>query len=199
MVAIAMSSIVWPVKADWRSGRNRRNQSARRAAYSWTFVCQLAASGRCRWCASPAPRIPTSLGPVMWIRSGWNRSRTSPIKGMCEISGIETQVFLEREGQKATRQLERPHISFFDGSLGAVAGTHTEEGQVAAAGKRFKIPAGVRHPVHFVERVGEVSDARWFGCHLLSELAEKADSTTVVAFSLSPRLSGRLHNFIACD
>jgi hypothetical protein len=105
-----------------------------------------------------------------------------------EIGRIEAQILLEREREKTARQLERPHISLFDGGLGAIAGTHTEEGQVAAAGKRFKISAGMRHPVHFVERVGEVSNARWIGCHLsavlaeLAAVAEQAGSATVVAF-----------------
>ena len=38
----------WPVGGGWRLGSRRRNQSARRAAYSCTLVCQLAASGRCQ-------------------------------------------------------------------------------------------------------------------------------------------------------
>ena len=53
----------------------RVSQPIRRAAYSCTLVCQLATSGTLSFHAKYAPKIPNSLGPVMWMISG-RKART---------------------------------------------------------------------------------------------------------------------------
>ena len=72
-------------------------------------------------------------------------------RNVAQIHGIEAQVFLESDRQKAARQFERPHVSLFDKRFGAVAGAHAQEWQVASPRKCFKVAAGVRHSVHFMK------------------------------------------------
>jgi hypothetical protein len=64
---------------------------------------------------------------------------------------IDAQVFFQGEGQKTARQLNRPYISILNEALGAVPGTYAQEGQIVAAGKSLKMPAGVSNTVHFME------------------------------------------------
>jgi hypothetical protein len=87
----------------------------------------------------PAPSMPTSLGPVMWIRSGWKRSSTSPISGMWRKKRrIEAQVLFEGEGKKAARQLEGPNVAVFDHRPGPVSGAHAKKGKIAPPRKGSK-------------------------------------------------------------
>ena len=101
----------------------------------------------------------------MWIRSGWKRSEHfADQRDVAQKRGIEAQVFFEREGEKAARQLERPHVAVFDECLSAVAGAHAKKGKIAPAREGLKVAAGVGDPVHFVERVGKVGDTRRREC-----------------------------------
>jgi len=78
---------------------------------------------------------------------------------VAQVGRIKAQVFFQRKGQKAPRQLEGPDVAVFDESLGAVAGTDAEEGKIAPPRKGLKVAAGVGDTVDLVERVGEVGDA----------------------------------------
>src|SRR5580700_10288378 len=78
---------------------------------------------------------------------------------VAQEGGIEAQVFLEREGEKAARQLEGPHAAVFSDGAGTVAGAHAQKGKIATAGEGLKLAAGVRDPVDLVEGVREVGDA----------------------------------------
>jgi hypothetical protein len=69
---------------------------------------------------------------------------------------IEAKIFFQSEGKDAARQFKRPDIAVFDESLTSIARADAEERQVFAAGKGFKMAAGVRNPVDFMEGVGEV-------------------------------------------
>jgi len=136
-----------PIAAEDRGGRRARSQSERRAAYSCRLVCQLAASGTCRWCASHAPNMPISLCPV-------DRRRVA------QKCGIEAQVLFKRKRIRPTRQLQRPNAAVLHQGRRAVAGAHAQKGQIPAPRKGFKMPAGVRNPVHLVKRVGKIGHAR---------------------------------------
>ncbi len=81
------------------------------------------------------------------------------MRNVAQKCGIEAEIFFERKGERAARQFQGPHIAVFDESLGAVAGADAKKGQVAPAREGFKVAAGVRDPVHFVEGVGKVGYA----------------------------------------
>jgi hypothetical protein len=145
----------WSARWQRLRGSRRTNQSDRRARYSCTLVCQLAASGSAFHMRQPAPSMPTSLGPVMWIRSGWKRSSTSPIRECgAEMRGRSAGLFpgQRRESRAAARGSRRCRLR---NGLGAVAGADAEKGQIAPPRESLKVAAGVGHPVHFMEGVGE--------------------------------------------
>ena len=158
---MARSSIVCPVAADCRSGSRRRNQSERRAAYSCTLVCQLAASGKSMSVRQPRAQHADFAGPGDVNQVGLEAlQHFADQRNVAQKRRIEAQIFFESKGKKAARQLQRPHVAVFDEGLGAVAGAHAQKGQIAPPRKGLKVAAGVRDPVHFVERVGKVGHAR---------------------------------------
>ena len=173
---MARSSILCPVAAEWRSGKRRRNQSARRAAYSWTLVCQLAARGRWRWRDSHAPRMPNIAGTSDVDEVGTKTIEyINDKRNMAQKRGIEAQIFFESEGEEAAWELEGPGGAVFDDGLGAGPkgrpGAHAKEWQIATAREGFKVAAGVGDPVDFVKRVWEIGDTWNESGHVGSEPA----------------------------
>jgi hypothetical protein len=75
---------------------------------------------------------------------------------MARKGWIEAKVSFESEGEDASGQFEGPDITLFGEGLSTIARADAKEGQVSATGEGFKVPAGVRDPVDFVEGVGEV-------------------------------------------
>jgi hypothetical protein len=90
---------------------------------------------------------------------------------MAEIGGVEAEVFLDGEGKKAARQLERPDAAPFKEGLGAVAGADREEGKIAPAGEGLKMTAGMGNPVDFMEGVGEVGHSRLAIRHIYKNMS----------------------------
>ena len=82
---------------------------------------------------------------------------------------IEAKVFLQRKGEKATRQLKRPDVAFFQNGLCPVARSNAEKRQIAPPRESLKVAAGMRNPVHLVKRVGKVSHARHRCIHRLNQ------------------------------
>ncbi len=72
---------------------------------------------------------------------------------------IEAQIFLKREGEKASRQLECPDVAVFDQSPGPITRAHAKERKIAPPREGLKVAAGVGDSVDFVEGVGKVRDA----------------------------------------
>ncbi len=85
---------------------------------------------------------------------------------VAEIGGIEAEILFEGEGEKAARQLQRPHAAFFNESLWAVTGADTKEREIAAEGEGLKMTAGVGNPVDFMEGVGKVGHPRLACAHI---------------------------------
>jgi hypothetical protein len=81
-------------------------------------------------------------------------------RDVTQKGGVEAKILFEGEGEKSAWQLERPYVTVFFESIGAVAGTHAQKGQIVPSGERLKMAAGMRHSVDFVERVGEVGHTR---------------------------------------
>ena len=81
-------------------------------------------------------------------------------RNVAQKGGVEAKILFQGKGHKAARQLQRPYVSVFFEGIGAVAGTHAQEGQIVPPGERLKMAAGMRHSVDFVERVGEVGHTR---------------------------------------
>ncbi len=75
-----------------------------------------------------------------------------------EEGDIEAEVFLEIEGKQAAVQFERPELIFDQEARLAVAGADAEEWQVAAAGKLFKLAAGVSDSIDFMEGIREIGN-----------------------------------------
>jgi hypothetical protein len=91
------------------------------------------------------------LEPLQNLANQWD---------VAEKRGIEPEVLLKSEREETAREFEGPYVAVFQDSLGAVAGTDAEKGQIVAARKGLKMAACVRYPVYLVKRVGEVGDAR---------------------------------------
>jgi hypothetical protein len=91
------------------------------------------------------------------IRTKVPRVGKNPRK-MPPVGEVEAQVLLDRKRECATRQLKRAYRAIFAGAIRRTC-PNAEKGQTAAAGEGLKVPAGVRHPVDFVEGVREVSDS----------------------------------------
>jgi hypothetical protein len=77
---------------------------------------------------------------------------------MSQKRWVESKIFFECEGEKAARQLKSPNCAIFNHGLGAIAGPHAEERKIAPARKSFKMAAGVRNTVYFMERIRKVGD-----------------------------------------
>ena len=107
-------------------GSSRRNQSERRARYSCTLVCQLAASGSSHMVRQPRAQHAHLAGP-----GDVNQIRLESIqhffdeRNVAQKCRIEAQIFFQGKREKAARQLQRPHVAVFDEGLRAVpARTH---------------------------------------------------------------------------
>src|ERR1700694_1461033 len=61
---------------------------------------------------------------------------------VAQIRRIETQVFLQWEGEYSARQLKGPNVALFDKGLAALAGADAEKGQIAPPGEGLKMAAG---------------------------------------------------------
>jgi hypothetical protein len=80
---------------------------------------------------------------------------------MAYVTGVEGEVFFEREGDRAAGQLEGGELAFDYEARLSVAGTDEEEGQVVATDICLELAAGVGDAVDLVERVGKVGDSRY--------------------------------------
>ena len=142
-------------------GSRRRNQLERRAAYSCTLVCQLAASGRLKFPCQARAQHAHFAGTGDVNQVGPEALQHFIDDGdVAQKGGIVAKILFERERKSAARQFEGPDIAIFDESLGAIAGADTQKGQVAPAREGLKVAAGVGDSVHFVEGVGKVGNAR---------------------------------------
>jgi hypothetical protein len=54
-------------------------------------------------------------------------------RNVAQKGRVEAQIFFQGEGEKAARQLQRPHVAVFENGLGAVAGAHAQERAGCAA------------------------------------------------------------------
>jgi hypothetical protein len=85
---------------------------------------------------------------------------------VAEPGGVEAEILLDGEGEKAAGELEGPEIAFFKEGLRAVAGADAEERKIAAAGEGLKMTAGVGDTVDFMEGVGKVGYPRLACAHI---------------------------------
>ena len=79
---------------------------------------------------------------------------------------IKAQILFQNERKKTARQLEGPYATFLDQGRSAMACAHAKKGQVASPREVFKMAAGMCNPIHFVERVWKVCNARQRCGHL---------------------------------
>src|ERR1035438_1436391 len=89
-------------------------------------------------------------------------------RNMAQKGRIEAQVFFQGKGEKAARQLQGPYTAVLENGLRAVSGANAEKRQIAPPGKRLKMAAGMRNPIHLMEGVGEVRHARHLYAHELA-------------------------------
>ena len=79
---------------------------------------------------------------------------------MPPIRKVEAQIFLDRKGECAAWKLECADRAILAGAIGRSC-AHAEKGEAAPAGEGFKMPAGMRDAVDFVEGVRKIRDSGW--------------------------------------
>ncbi len=173
------SSGRWRRIGAWAAGAGTIRRAARRTRARWCANWRQAAGAG--GAPSPRPRMPTSLGPVMWIRSGWKRSSTSPISGMWRKNAGSRRRSFSRTKERKLRGSSRVQtLPSSINCLGAVAGAHAEKGKIAPPREGLKVAAGMGDSVHFVEGVGKVRDARHWSGHIGAEFAVSAELAELV-------------------
>ncbi len=86
---------------------------------------------------------------------------------------IEAQILFESKREKAARKLQRPDVAVLSDDRRARPGANAKKRQILPPRKGLKMAAGVRHPIHFMERVGKVSYTRRSSVHRLNRYPER--------------------------
>src|SRR5580704_19788054 len=73
---------------------------------------------------------------------------------------IELKILLHPHRSLATPQLQRPQIACLFEGLSPATSSHTKKRQPMPLRIRHKIAARMRHAIHFMERVREISNTR---------------------------------------
>ena len=78
---------------------------------------------------------------------------------MAQEAEVDAEVPFEGKGQESAPELETGDAGVAEIRLRAIAGAHGEKWEIAPLRKGLELTASMRNSIHFVERVGKISDA----------------------------------------
>ena len=130
-------SIFCPVAADWRSGSRRRNHSERRASVLVHIGVPTGGQRQLHVVRQARAQHSHLAGAGDVDQIGLKAlQHFADQRDVAQKRGIEAQILFESKGEKAARQLQRPHIAVFEKGLSAGRPRGRKERADCAAARR---------------------------------------------------------------